>query len=160
MEGVAARAGVGKTTVYRWWPSKSALVLEAVGGREAPLPEPSGDLRADLRTAMEATLSSLRAPFADTLLALAGDLPHDPSAEAGPLRIFSVAGDGGDAMIRAAADRGELPADVDAPLLQDIYTGTLLYRVLCGRPTQGVVEKLLDLLLDGAVPRRAQGEGA
>src|SRR3954466_2689293 len=49
IEAVAARAGVGKTTIYRRWPSKDALIVHALGAVKEPLPEPSGgNSRADL----------------------------------------------------------------------------------------------------------------
>jgi AcrR family transcriptional regulator len=154
VEGVAARAGVGKTTVYRWWPSKSALVLEAVAAARREPPTPSGDLRDDILAAMEATLNQLHAPLAETLLALAGDLLHDAPGGAGPVDLFHVGRDLFEAAVEDAAQRGVLPADVDARLLQDIYTGTLLFRVLCRRSTDDVPAKLLELLVDGRTPRR------
>ncbi|TKA00855.1 helix-turn-helix transcriptional regulator, partial [Actinacidiphila oryziradicis] len=56
-EGVARRAGVGKATIYRWWPNKAALVIEALNGEVPlrPLPD-TGDLEADLRTAIRLTV--------------------------------------------------------------------------------------------------------
>ena len=146
VEGVAARAGVGKTTVYRWWPSKSALVLEAVGARITVPPQPSGDILADLR-----------GPLAVTLLALGGDLLHDAPDDAGPVDLFQADRGAVEDMLEDAARRGDLPADVDAGLLLDIYAGTLLYRLLCRRSTDGVVDKLLGLLVEGEIPRRSPG---
>ena len=49
---------------------------------------------------------------------------------------------------------------MDAGLLQDVYAGTLLYRVLCRRPMDDVVDKLLTLLLDGSTPRRSVESGS
>ncbi|WP_433295569.1 TetR/AcrR family transcriptional regulator [Pseudonocardia sp. CA-142604] len=160
VEGVAARAGVGKTTVYRWWPSKSALVLEAVDAERADPPAPTGDVRADIRAAMEATREHLRPPLVTTLLALAGDLLQDASGEAGHADPFAAGRSTFEKMIEDAAARGDLPPDVDAGLLQDVYAGTLLYRVLCRRPTDDVVDKLLTLLLDGSTPRRSVESGS
>lgn len=157
VEGVAARAGVGKTTVYRWWPSKSALVLEAVGARITAPPQPSGDIRADIRAVMTAMLEDLRGPLAVTLLALGGDLLHDASDDAGPVDLFQADRGAVEDMLEDAARRGDLPADVDAGLLLDIYAGTLLYRLLCRRSTDGVVDKLLGLLVEGEIPRRRPG---
>src|SRR5919108_1899012 len=49
MEAVAARAGVGKTTIYRRWPNKEALIVQALASMKAPLPEPAGvSVREDL----------------------------------------------------------------------------------------------------------------
>lgn len=157
VEGVAARAGVGKTTVYRWWPSKSALVLEAVGARITVPPQPSGDIRADMRAVMTAMLEDLRGPLAVTLLALGGDLLQDASDDAGPVDLFQADRGAVEDMLEDAARRGDLPADVDAGLLLDIYAGTLLYRLLCRRSTDGVVDKLLGLLVEGEIPRRSPG---
>lgn len=157
VEGVAARAGVGKTTVYRWWPSKRALVLEAVGAGLTAPPQPSGDIRADIRAVMTAMLEDLRGPLAVTLLALGGDLLRDAPADAGAVDLFQADRGAVEDMLVDAAGRGDLPPDVDAGLLLDIYAGTLLYRLLCRRSTDGVVDKLLDLLFEGQIPRRGQG---
>src|SRR5687768_7729574 len=75
VEGIAARAGVGKQTIYRWWPSKAAVLLEAFldmadqaaeaagpGGYEIP---DTGDLEADLRTVLRATVDEMNTPVYD-----------------------------------------------------------------------------------------------
>lgn len=154
VEGVAARAGVGKTTVYRWWPSKSALVLEAVDAERSVPPTPTGDVRVDARAAIDAMRTDLRAPLATTLLALAGDLLQNAGSDPGPVDLFQTRRGAFEKVIEDAAARGDLPADTDAGLLQDIYAGTLLYRVLSRRSTDDVVDSLLGLLLDGEIPRR------
>lgn len=152
MEGVAARAGVGKTTVYRWWPSKSALALEAVMAQRPSLPEPTGDLRADLRAAMQATLDALHSDLTPTLLALAAELMHDTSGPEQAADMFQADHEAVEAMLGEHMARGALAPDVDTQLLQDVYTGTLLYRILARRPTHDVVGRLLDLLTGPADP--------
>src|SRR5215208_5862130 len=66
VEAIAARAGVGKQTIYRWWPDKGALVLDAylaLVGAEQDLTVPdSGDLEADLRLVLGTTVNSLADP--------------------------------------------------------------------------------------------------
>src|SRR5262250_1503083 len=55
IEQVAARAGVGKATIYRRWPGKEDLLLDALGALRAPLPEPKGEsVRDDLTALVEA----------------------------------------------------------------------------------------------------------
>lgn len=159
MEGVAARAGVGKSTVYRWWPTKGALVLEAVdAGLTAP-PRLTGDLRADLHAVMSTTLEDLDGPLATMFLALAGDLQHSAAADAGPVNLFQANRGAVEDMLAAAARRGDLPPDVDSGLLFDVVVGTLLYRLLCRRSTDEAVEGLLGLLVDGRAPRRSPEPG-
>lgn len=153
VEGVAARAGVGKTTVYRWWPSKSALVLEAVAAARAPQPTATGDLRTDVRAAVENVRENLQSPLTPTLLALAGDLLHDAPTDAEPMDLFQINGGPVEAALVDAVGRGDLPPDVDLEFLQDVYTGTLLYRLLCRRSTGVTVDQLVELLLDGRLPR-------
>lgn len=156
IEGVAARARVGKTTIYRWWPSKCRLVMEAVATRISVPPIPrTGDSRTDLRTAVQMAFDGFtNSPLGDIVTGLAVDLLNDPDAVAefhamlAP-RQESVAG-----LLADIAGRGDLPADVDAALLHDIYAGTLFYRALMRREhDRRVVDKLTDLLLDGRVPR-------
>ncbi len=66
MDRIAAVAKVGKQTLYRWWPSKADLMLEAYAGRSriaAPLPAPTGDAVRDLRLLFRGFMSLLRDPL-------------------------------------------------------------------------------------------------
>jgi AcrR family transcriptional regulator len=157
IEGIAARAGVGKTTVYRWWPSKGALVIEAMSLALPMATQPdTGDLRHDLLSAVERVVHSLtRTPAGAVIAALAVDAMCDPDLTerlrnqlVRPRRSAVV-----DVLLRAAA-RGELPPDVDTDLLLDVYAGAVFYRVLIsGEPVSDrLAEQLVSLLLDGKPP--------
>src|SRR6185312_1951178 len=63
VEAIAARAGVGKQTIYRWWPGRGAVILDALAeaGPPPPLPD-TGDLRADLLLVVRATVAELADP--------------------------------------------------------------------------------------------------
>src|SRR5687768_12726238 len=86
IEAIAARAGVGKQTIYRWWPSKGAVVLEAFlvlseGGPEQDMALPdTGDLKADLRVVMRATVAEFADPaFEKPIRALNTEIINDPA---------------------------------------------------------------------------------
>jgi AcrR family transcriptional regulator len=157
IEGVAARAGVGKATVYRWWPSKAALTIEAMSRQlDSPLPAETGDLRRDLLDAIRRAIHVLaRSPERALIPALAADLIRDPALAAQfrdqilrPRRSRVIA------ILRNAVDRGELPANVDIDLLMDVYVGAVLYRVVVsGKPVdETLAQQLVSLLLDGKQP--------
>ena len=80
IEGVAARAGVGKQTIYRWWPSKAALVLEAylTGADAVPPPRARATVRADVRALLGWLIAVLAEPTGGRVVAgLVGDLQHE-----------------------------------------------------------------------------------
>ena len=56
VEAVAARAGVGKATIYRRWPNKEELLLAALSSMKSPIPEPTGSVRDDLVAHMTVNL--------------------------------------------------------------------------------------------------------
>ena len=76
---------MGKQTIYRWWPSKGAVVFDAVLGlddAELSLPD-TGDLEADLKSALRATVAELNDPrVAPALRALRTAITHDPQLAA------------------------------------------------------------------------------
>ena len=74
-----ARAGVGKQTVYRWWPSKAAVVLEALGERaEAEVWAPAGECwRADLERFLARTFTAVRRQYGPMLRALMAEAQRD-----------------------------------------------------------------------------------
>ena len=80
IEGVAARAGVGKQTIYRWWPSKAALVLEAylAGSEAVAQPPETGALLEDVRALLQWLIDVLAGPVGGRVVpGLVADLQHD-----------------------------------------------------------------------------------
>jgi AcrR family transcriptional regulator len=162
IEGVAAQAGVGKATVYRWWPSKGALVTEAMSAALAmPTFSETGDLRQDLLTVGNGIVETLaHSPAGAVIPALAADLVRDPDmAEQFRDQVIRPRRSTVTRILRRAADRGELPSDVDIDLLLDVYAGAVFYRVLIsGEPITGLLaEQLVGLLLDGKFPVKPGG---
>jgi AcrR family transcriptional regulator len=153
VEAIAVRAGVGRTTVYRWWPTKAALVIDALA---TTLPRVAVGItdngRHDLRTVLgRMARTECGLTMAETLPALAAEARRDPdTAERlagllGPRR----AADG--AVLLAAAARGDIPLHVDVSLLLDIALGALLWRRLRGEePTDAALDALTDLLVGSA----------
>ncbi|MFD7730522.1 TetR/AcrR family transcriptional regulator [Kitasatospora phosalacinea] len=81
VEGIAARAGTGKQTVYRWWPGKADVLLEALTAharQHIPLPD-TGDHAADLHAFLAATFAAATPPTGDALRALMAEAQIDPA---------------------------------------------------------------------------------
>ena len=136
VEAVAARAGSAKTGVYRRWPSKVPLVVEALV-RAAPAPHApdTGDLRQDMlglwkSVANQATRSIERLlPLVTTYL---GDDPELTALLRD--RYFGPRRQAGRTIIERAAARGEISPAVDPDLALDLLFGPLVYRFLLGLP--------------------------
>ena len=155
VEGVAARAGVGKATIYRRWPSKLPLVVEAF--RQLPALEDvdTGNLVDDL-TAMLRSYMQLynETPLATVLPSLAGERAHNPElAELfDPVRLERRR-----PLVRAlerAIARGELSPELDLDLAADLIVGPIAVGLFFkgGRLHPKLVGPLVDLALAGIAP--------
>ena len=157
IEGVAARARVGKATVYRWWPSKGALVIEAIthDGRMTLPTADTGQLRDDLIYAVHHVIEVLTDSTAGSIIpAMTADLVRDPTiAKMFREQVLRPRRSAVAAMINRAIDRGELPPDADVALLLDVCVGAVFYRlIVSGEPiTETFAARLIDLLLHGAL---------
>jgi AcrR family transcriptional regulator len=152
MEAVAARAGVGKATVYRRYPGKAELVMRAascLSAAEAPAAD-TGSLAGDLRAIARSLVHLLTGTVAGRCVPeLVAALPRCAQL-AGEHQRFIAARRRGtvDAVARAVA-RGELAADVDAELVADLLAGPIFYRhlVLRGRLDRGYADRVVDAVL-------------
>ncbi|MBL1087820.1 MULTISPECIES: TetR/AcrR family transcriptional regulator [Streptomyces] len=132
IEGVAQRSGVNKTTIYRWWPSKGALLGAALLGArrlDFDLPD-TGSLQGDLEALLGAIVTLLTAPpSCDIAVATLGAVTHSREL-AGHIREFFA-----DRLARElpvfdrAVARGELAADADPTLLVDLLAGAAWFRL-------------------------------
>lgn len=166
IEGIATRAGVGKQTIYRWWPSKAAVLFDAflllseTSTGEAPRLPDTGDLRADLAVVLKATVAEVNDPrLAEPMRALATEVAHDAAlARSYHERLDSPLREAKRQRLRSAQEAGELTDDLDLDVAIDIIWGPLLNRWLqrSGPLTDEYVDTLVDTTLRGLqAPRPA-----
>lgn len=156
MDAVAERAGVSKATIYRWWPTKESLALDALytewaGAR--PVPRDTGTLRGDLLSLMRpwARLAGTR-PYGRVVAALLTEAQTDPEFGAEYRRRFL---EPRRAQARAVFDRaiarGEVPATVKIDVVLDLLYGPLYHRLLHGHAplNDRFVRDVVDAVLSG-----------
>jgi AcrR family transcriptional regulator len=133
IEAIAARAGVGKMTIYRWWPTKAALVLEGlVTFTEADVPTPdTGSLASDLLTYFSLAFPALAGKAGTILAGLAAEAQTDPEFAREFQRQFIIPRrDPLVDILRRGVQRGELAPDTNLNLLVDLIYGAKWYRLL------------------------------
>ncbi|UGT59911.1 TetR/AcrR family transcriptional regulator [Nocardia asteroides] len=147
IEAIAARAGVGKQTIYRWWPSKGAVVLDALLERDAAAALPdTGDLRADLRPLLRGAVGALTDPVHDGFLrAMYVEIQQD----AGLAREYRERLLHPQRAAVAARLAGALPADADVELAVDLLLGPIQMRWSLG--LGGLTEEYADAVLAAAL---------
>ena len=158
IEEVAARAGVGKTTIYRRWPSKGLLALDAfvISFRaEQPLPD-TGSLRGDLLSALHAWVRAVtQTAMGPMLTGLIAEAQYDPELRgAWRDRVLEPLREQHRVMLDRAIARGEIAASVDRDVVLDLFFGAAEHRLLLGHlPMTGeFIADVVDIILAG-VPR-------
>ncbi|MYX03502.1 MULTISPECIES: TetR/AcrR family transcriptional regulator [unclassified Streptomyces] len=178
IEGIAARAGVGKQTIYRWWPSKAAVLMDAFldlagraaedagagsgagsGGTGEPAPgiPDTGDLAADLKLVLRATVDELNDPALEAptrALTAEGIVDAKLGAEfvhklLDPQLALYVT------RLRAAQEAGDVRADVDPRIALELLIGPLMHRwLLRTLPlTHAYADEIVDYAVGGLAPR-------
>ncbi|MER5543195.1 TetR/AcrR family transcriptional regulator [Streptomyces sp. NPDC001118] len=158
IERVARTAGVGKATIYRRWSGKEELFLDVVRAAEPPDPElPGTCLRDDLVVLLESLRQRGLATRSSAILHnVYAQIKHTPrlwreyyDSVIAPRRRLSME------VLRRARDSGELRADVDLELANDMFVGPMLVRSIM-RPDsdlpEDLAEQIVDAVLEGLRP--------
>jgi len=154
MEGIAERANVGKPTLYKWWPTKAALVMAVLQQRLVPKPEPISAKTAEeaIRARMHRLVRAFNGMFGKVFADLIAEGQNDPSLlgelyerHLGQRREALVA------EIERGKQAGEFYAEVDSDLLVDSLIGPIYYRLLMKTAplTEAYVDQLLAQLMLG-----------
>ncbi len=148
IDEIAARSGVAKTTIYRHWPTKQALLIAAVRNCLEYTPTPNtGDLRTDLVACFDSMVrASAGSRVGKMLTSLLDGAARDPELDR-LLRAYMV-----DrslplrTVLQLAQGRGELPADLDLHLAAALFIGPVTYRktILREPLTDEYVEAIVD----------------
>jgi AcrR family transcriptional regulator len=158
---IAARAGAGRQTIYRWWGGKGAVVLDALVDAveiTGMALADSGDLRADLRLVMRATVAEFADPrISATTRAITVETLTDADL-AGQVRdrLLRPQLDAVKDRLRAGQRAGQVREDLDLDLAVELLFGPLYHRWLLrtGPLTEGYADGLVDLAVAAMSPGR------
>jgi AcrR family transcriptional regulator len=156
MDTVAERAGVSKATIYRWWPTKETLAVDALNadwGAGHPQAPDTGSLRGDLLTLLRpwARLVTSR-PYGRVIAALLTKAQTDPVFGAEYVdHLVAPRRDRAREILTRAVERGEIPADTRVEVALDLLYGPLYHRLLHGHAPldQEFVDDVVELALYG-----------
>ena len=158
VDAIAAEAGVGKQTIYRWWHGKAAVLLEAINDRIGPATYvlDTGDIAADLTTQSNAVIALLNTDLGTVYRALLAEAQTDPRLAAGiradfiEPRIERV-----QERLATAVQKGQLRADVPPRTIVELCFGPIYYRLILGTGPLDPEETAdrIEALLDGLRPR-------
>jgi AcrR family transcriptional regulator len=154
MEAVAKRAGVGKPTLYKWWPTKATLVLAMLCERMAPKLEKPTVLTAEesLRFRARSLIKAFNGPFGGIVAGLIAEGQSEPAVLQeffdrwiSPRRNATITD------LQRGKDAGELRSETEPELLNDAIFGAIYYRMLLrsGPLTRRFGEDLVEQLILG-----------
>ena len=154
LEHVAARAGVGKATIYRHWRSKEALALDVLLELAAPYlaVEETGDTRDELTSAVRNAIRALTdTAFGPVIRALLSQIAINPSL-GDPFRATVVQARRGEVgrVIARGIERGDLRADADVDIATELLIGPVYFRLMFGGELSGsLADQVVEAVLRG-----------
>ena len=156
MEGIAARAGVGKATLYRRWEGKELLVAEAIEQIASAMPNPdTGSMRGDVMAVLRHAAGMYRDPATGALLSglVAAVARSEPIAAAVRGGFVAARRNALRLVLERWRARGALRPDIDVEILMDMLAGPLFYRFLLRGESvsETVIKTILDTLLIGII---------
>jgi AcrR family transcriptional regulator len=161
IESVAARAGVGKATIYRRWPNKEALLVDAVSRMKGPLPVPTGEsVRADLVMLVSYGRTKTSEKYSRATACLMPEMVRSPELHAVFQKIQEPRRNLIREVLRRGIETGELRPDLDIELTLLLLTAPTLAQNLFAYspfvPFEGFPDALVDAVLRGAAGSAGQ----
>jgi AcrR family transcriptional regulator len=153
IEAVAARAGVGKATIYRRWPNKEALVVDALGALKGPLPELSGEsIREDLLTMLRSTTKARESRAGRIMPCLIPELQRNPELQRQYRRIVEPRRERMRELLRRGVASGELRADLDIEVTAALLNAPMVVQTVLNWNPNLDNSKLPEQIVDALLP--------
>jgi AcrR family transcriptional regulator len=163
IEGIAARAGVSKVTIYKWWPTRGALAIDAyfLRYRQTIQFDDTGDVAADLIAQMLVLIDAFRGRAGAIMAELIGQAQTDQNlAETLRSGWLKPRRDATTAVLQRAIDRGQIDPDINIPAVMDQLYAPLYFRLTMAHEplSADLPEILVRTVLDGIRPQRGMSK--
>jgi AcrR family transcriptional regulator len=163
IEAVAARSGVAKTTIYRWWQSKGALAIEGFLSEMAPrlAYRQTGSVLNDLKNQLLRVIDIFGSRPGAVIASLIAEAQHDPETMTAFVDGYILPRrDVGREVFLRGIENGELRRDIDVEAAIDAFYGPLYYRLLIDRGpmTRDWADRFVEIVCGGLVSREAEHE--
>ena len=139
-DAIARRAGVSKATIYKWWPNKSQVALDAylAGMTEQVVMPDTGSAEADFTEQLKSVIAFYTSPLGRLFGQFLAEGQSDPDF----LKLFRerflyARRDTARVMWRRGVDRGEIRQEIDGELMLDLIYGPMIFRLLAGHGSLG-----------------------
>jgi AcrR family transcriptional regulator len=153
MEAVAARAGVGKATIYRRWPNKEALIVQALAALKGPLPEVSGEsLREDLLALLRPMVAARSTRAGRIVPCLIPEVQRNPEMAESYRKLTEPRRELMRSVIRRYMSSGELRGNLDVDATAAMLTGPIIAQTMLVNNPAVDIEKLPDQIVDTLLP--------
>ncbi|WP_159444905.1 TetR/AcrR family transcriptional regulator [Pseudonocardia thermophila] len=149
IEAIAKATGVSKVTIYRWWPNRAAVVMDAFleyNSLSVPF-EDAGSARETIRKQMSRVSAFFAGVGGEMMRGLIANCQTDPElAEVFRTDFLQIRHEAGAAVVKAGVENGELRPDIDVQTVLDALYAPLYHRLLTGHAP--IDEEFLDRLVD------------
>lgn len=154
VESIAKKAGVGKTTIYRWWPNKQAVVMDAVfsqPGFHNILPASASSFEG-VQAQVSKLMRQLSGKNGRIVAEIIGDAQGEPKALQNLIENFfqdrynALAG-----YLEQGKEAGEFPADLDIEAAIDVILGPIIFRLMTGQDFDTAFEQNVTRMLQKAL---------
>jgi AcrR family transcriptional regulator len=134
-DAIAQRAGVSKATIYKWWPNKSLVALDAyLAGMSEQVPVPdTGSAERDFIQQLKSVMAFYTSPLGKLFCQFIAEGQSDPAFLAlFRDRFLSARRDTARVMWKRGVERGEIRKDVDGEIVLDLIYAPMVFRLLTG----------------------------
>jgi AcrR family transcriptional regulator len=154
IEAIATKAGVGKMTIYKWWPSRAYVALDALSkslNKTIPIPD-TGDTTRDLEELLGSAMTFFSSKKGQIFGRFLAEAQNDPDfAVSFRERLLNPRRDAARLVLQRAIGRGEIKHALEIEAILDLLFGAMIFRLMAGHGTLNKTEakSMISILMEG-----------
>jgi AcrR family transcriptional regulator len=159
IEAIASKAGVGKMTIYKWWPSRAYVALDALSKsltKKIPIPD-TGDTKKDLEELFGSAMAFFSSKKGLIFGRFLAEAQSDPKfAVSFRERLLNPRREAARQVLHRAMERGEIERTLEIESVLDLIFGAMIFRLMAGHGTLNKTEamSMVSILMEGIASKK------